>query len=138
MWLKYALKGQKPYKLPGILKLLPLQGDRLASVKPRAMPWARSFCPFRACCFWSFSPLLFPSTGNHWFRACGGKTCETIIPLLYRFSNLLYHIFYSLYRPYHSYPKLLHMPLFFIIFAPLFRLEGGRFLQRACLITTKK
>jgi hypothetical protein len=25
------------------------------------MPWARSFCPFRACCFWSFwafSPYL--------------------------------------------------------------------------------
>ncbi|RHK46289.1 hypothetical protein DW064_13460, partial [Segatella copri] len=37
--------------LPGVLKLLPLQGDRFASVKPRALPWARSFCPFRACCF---------------------------------------------------------------------------------------
>ena len=49
MWLKYglkaqkllaqgsarkqhALKGQKPYVLPGVLKLLPLQGDRFASV----------------------------------------------------------------------------------------------------------
>ena len=27
-----ALKGQKPYVSPGVLKLLPLQGDRLASV----------------------------------------------------------------------------------------------------------
>ncbi|MEH2792102.1 hypothetical protein V7T01_00450 [Segatella copri] len=27
-----ALKGQKPYVLPGVLKLLPLQGDRFASV----------------------------------------------------------------------------------------------------------
>ena len=59
MWLKYALKGQKPYKLPGILKLLPLQGDRLASVKPRAMPWARSFCPFRACGA-KLAKLLYP------------------------------------------------------------------------------
>ena len=43
------------------------------------MPWARSFCPFRACCFWSFwaLPLLypsasdfqFPSAGDRWFRA---------------------------------------------------------------------
>ena len=41
-------------------------------------PWARSFCPFRACCFWSFwaLPLLypsasdfqFPSAGDRWFR----------------------------------------------------------------------
>ena len=44
-------------------------------------PWARSFCPFRACCFWSFwaLPLLypsasdfqFPSAGDRWFRAYG-------------------------------------------------------------------
>jgi hypothetical protein len=27
-----AMKGQKPYVSPGVLKLLPLQGDRLASV----------------------------------------------------------------------------------------------------------
>ena len=27
-----ALKGQKPYVLPGVLKLLPLQGDKFASV----------------------------------------------------------------------------------------------------------
>ena len=27
-----ALKGQKPYVLPGVLKFLPLQGDRFASV----------------------------------------------------------------------------------------------------------
>ena len=27
-----ALKGQKPYVLSGVLKLLPLQGDRFASV----------------------------------------------------------------------------------------------------------
>ena len=30
-------------------KLLPLQGALLIAIIPRAMPWARSFCPFRAC-----------------------------------------------------------------------------------------
>ena len=41
-----ALKGQKLSNS----KLLPFQGDFFVSVlKPRAMPWARSFCPFRAC-----------------------------------------------------------------------------------------
>ena len=32
-----------------ILKLLPLQGALLTDLIPRAMPWAKSFCPFRAC-----------------------------------------------------------------------------------------
>ena len=32
-------------------KLLPLQGARLIALIPRVLPWARSFCPFRACCF---------------------------------------------------------------------------------------
>jgi hypothetical protein len=31
-----------------ILKLLPFQGALLLLVLPRAMPWAKSFCPFRA------------------------------------------------------------------------------------------
>ena len=40
-----ALKGQKL----SISKLLPFQGDFFIFVlKPRALPWARSFCPFRA------------------------------------------------------------------------------------------
>ena len=39
-----ALKGQKL----SIVKLLPFQGDFFIFVlKPRALPWARSFCPFR-------------------------------------------------------------------------------------------
>ena len=32
------------------LKLLPLQGALLTAFIPRALPWAKSFCPFRACC----------------------------------------------------------------------------------------
>ena len=43
------------------VKLLPLQGARFAThKKPRALPWAKSFCPFRACClYWLLA-----------FRAC--------------------------------------------------------------------
>ena len=31
------------------IKLLPLQGALLTVTIPRALPWAKSFCPFRAC-----------------------------------------------------------------------------------------
>ena len=73
MWFKYGLKAQKllaqgialgimaiskaPCKGKSFmfclefLKLLPLQGALLIAIIPRALPWARSFCPFRACCF---------------------------------------------------------------------------------------
>ena len=67
-----------------ILKLLPLQGALLTAIIPRALPWAKSFCPFRACCFCelrsfcsgraaSVSFLPLPSVGDHWFRACGAN-----------------------------------------------------------------
>ena len=46
---KVALKGQKL----SISKLLPFQGDFVVSIlKPRALPWAKSFCPFRAYGMW--------------------------------------------------------------------------------------
>ena len=40
--------------MPGVLRLLPLQGALLAAFIPRALPWAKSFCPFRACCLCPF------------------------------------------------------------------------------------
>ncbi|WP_228114091.1 hypothetical protein, partial [Segatella copri] len=40
----------KALLLPEVLKLLPLQGALLIAFIPRALPWAKSFCPFRACC----------------------------------------------------------------------------------------
>ena len=60
--------------------LLPLQGAELQQLLPRALPWARSFCPFRACrehmmpvyfraCREHMGPVQFSSGGNHWFRA---------------------------------------------------------------------
>ena len=63
-----------------ILKLLPLQGASLIAIIPRAMPWAKSFCPFRACCcvFFGLQGVLlcffWPSgraaVGFLTFRAC--------------------------------------------------------------------
>ena len=54
---QHALKGQKLCKLSGFLKLLPLQGALLTDIIPRAMPWAKSFCPFRACCLYELLGL---------------------------------------------------------------------------------
>ena len=46
----HLIKMENPLRY---VKLLPLQGARFAThKKPRAMPWARSFCPFRACCLY--------------------------------------------------------------------------------------
>ena len=59
----WCCKGKSFVYCPGILKLLPLQGVLLITIIPRAMPWARSFCPFRACCLplACVLLLLFPS-----------------------------------------------------------------------------
>ena len=58
-----------------------LTGRRaITQTLPRALPWARSFCPFRACrehlmpvyfraCREHMGPVQFSSGGNHWFRA---------------------------------------------------------------------
>ena len=37
------------FTILAFLMLLPLQGVKLIALIPRALPWARSFCPFRAC-----------------------------------------------------------------------------------------
>ena len=39
----------KAFNTRQLTKLLPLQGALLIAIIPRAMPWAKSFCPFRAC-----------------------------------------------------------------------------------------
>ena len=67
----HRIKMETPLRY---VKLLPLQGARFAThKKPRALPWAKSFCPFRACClygllaFWAC--CLYELLGP--FRACG-------------------------------------------------------------------
>ena len=54
-WRSRRWKGERNrhglHGLHGFLKLLPLQGARLIALIPRVLPWARGFCPFRACCF---------------------------------------------------------------------------------------
>ena len=42
----------KALKLRQFSKLLPLQGALLIAIIPRALPWARSFCPFYYICTW--------------------------------------------------------------------------------------
>ena len=44
-------KGKSFKNIAAVWKLLPLQGVITISVLsiPRVLPWARSFCPFRAC-----------------------------------------------------------------------------------------
>ena len=82
MWVKNGLKAQKllaqgialgivavskaPCKGKSLINFWYLKAFALTGRqgcvhnKPRAMPWARSFCP-----------LPFPSAGDRWFRACG-------------------------------------------------------------------
>ena len=33
--------------------------SRTGVIIPRALPWAKSFCPFRACCFWELLSRLY-------------------------------------------------------------------------------
>ena len=51
----HLIKIENPLRY---VKLLPLQGVLLShKQKPRALPWAKSFCPFRACCFYELLPF---------------------------------------------------------------------------------
>ena len=73
-----------------VLKLLPLQGASLIANIPRAMPWAKSFCPFRACCcgllaframlfIWASWPSGRAAVGFLTLLGVWGKNCETSI-----------------------------------------------------------
>ena len=79
----------KAFNTKQLTKLLPLQGALLIAIIPRAMPWAKSFCPFRACCFYELLPFTFAlpfgqrfsiplRAGDHWFRACGAKLAKLV------------------------------------------------------------
>ena len=74
-----ALKGQKLSINRQYTKLLPLQGVLLNASIPRALPWARSFCPFRA-----YGEILLPQgvwgnpiasgrVGNSYYLMAYGK-----------------------------------------------------------------
>ena len=72
----------KALKLQGqLVKLLPLQGVLPIAIIPRALPWAKSFCPFRACCFYGLLSFTFAlpfgqrfsiplRAGDRWFWVC--------------------------------------------------------------------
>ena len=75
----HRIKMENPLRY---VKLLPLQGARFAThKKPRALPWAKSFCPFRACCLYEpFGRAVYMS-----FLALLGRveyTCETYLTII--------------------------------------------------------
>ena len=95
-------------RLAGIIKLLPFQGDFVVSIlKPRALPWAKSFCPFRAYGMWlmthrprSFCPFRAYGVNStvqveNFARGLPGKTPST--PRANVFINLLSIFYQSLY-----------------------------------------
>ena len=45
----FTYRNEFSFLIRCILKLLPLQGALPTDIIPRALPWAKSFCPFRAC-----------------------------------------------------------------------------------------
>ncbi len=56
MWFKYGLKAQKLLAQGIALGIMaisnapcPYRATGYRPKQPRAMPWAKSFCPFRAC-----------------------------------------------------------------------------------------
>ena len=47
------------------LKLLPLQGALLTAFIPRALPWAKSFCPFYYICTWKNKEVKIFISANY-------------------------------------------------------------------------
>ena len=96
-------------RLAGIIKLLPFQGDFVVSIlKPRALPWAKSFCPFRAYGMWlmthrprSFCPFRAYGVNStvqveNFARGLPGKTPST--PRANVFINLFINLCICVYR----------------------------------------
>ena len=70
------------------IKLLPLQGALLTVTIPRAMPWAKSFCPFRAC--WLY-PLPWAKSFCP-FRRAAYMGSSSFIPFLNHMRKFYYYI----------------------------------------------
>ena len=65
---------------PIVLKLLPLQGALFCDPqKPRALPWAKSFCPFRVCCLYEL--LAFRACCLYWLLAFMACCLYWLLPL---------------------------------------------------------
>ena len=58
----FTYRNEFSFFIRYILMLLPLQGALLIAIIPRALPWAKSFCPFRAC--WVISTIQEDKLGN--------------------------------------------------------------------------
>ena len=73
-------KGKSFKKIRQFTKLLPLQGALLTVIIPRALPWAKSFCPFRACCL--LGVLLVWTSALAGRAACWACCLYGLLPLL--------------------------------------------------------
>ena len=77
----HRIKMETPLRY---VKLLPLQGARFAThKKPRAMPWAKSFCPFGRAAYMDFWPSERAAYMS--FLALLGRveyTCETYLTII--------------------------------------------------------
>ena len=77
------VRAKASKKIRQFTKLLPLQGALLTVIIPRALPWAKSFCPFRACCLYELLPLQ--GVLLVWASALAGRAA----PEINFFSSLL-------------------------------------------------
>ena len=75
-------KGKSFMYCLGVLKLLPLQGALPIAIIPRALPWAVSFCPFRACC-WGASALYL---SLRLVTVGSGRAVGELLPFTFPFS----------------------------------------------------
>ena len=54
---KSPCKGKSFMYCLDFLSFCPYRATDLRPKQPRALPWAKSFCPFRACCFYALLGL---------------------------------------------------------------------------------
>ena len=55
----------KAFNTKQLTKLLPLQGALLIAIIPRALPWAKSFCPFYYICTWKNKEVKIFISANY-------------------------------------------------------------------------
>ena len=89
------------FTILAFLMLLPLQGARLIALIPRVVPWARCFCPFRACGghgIWSTAAQTLRNQSSNpsatpvsW---CSLWTCLSVLPAAISHSDDGWHLWH--------------------------------------------
>ena len=63
---KHLIKNENSLRY---VKLLPLQGALHIGIIPRALPWAKSFCPFYYICTWKNKEVKIVTTQSFFVGA---------------------------------------------------------------------